>query len=1166
MLKKLLFCLILCALTTPVGLFAQSNAMEEVLRATNQAQLMELSKAWQQRYWQQRMLALEQAAKLGWPLRWENSRGDFIELDRLTDWGEPLYRTTDNRIAARTISANRVYPGGSAGLSLTGQGLNIGIWDGGAVRGTHQELTGRVTQVDGATSLSAHATHVAGTLMASGVDTNARGMAYQANLRAHDWNNDNSEMATAAAGGLLISNHSYGWISGWNSGSTTNGTSNFWYGWEPYSRTEDYKFGYYDEQARDWDQICNNAPFYLIVKSAGNDRGESRTAGTSHNVQDSVSPFGWRLSTTTRNADGNATGYDCIVGGGVGKNVLTVGAVNGITNGYSTPEGVVMSSFSGWGPTDDGRIKPDLVAKGVGTYSSTSTSNTAYSTLNGTSMASPSVSGGLLLLQQHFNNTKSRFMRSSTLKALAIHTADEAGSNPGPDYRFGWGLLNVQKAAAVISQDGTSQHILEDSLNQAQTWELELYSDGSSPLRATLAWNDPFATLVAHPNLLNNTAVRLVNDLDLRIVRNSDNSSFQPWILNPASPANAATTGDNNRDNVEQVLLSSPTAGWYTVRITHKGNLRNSRQLLSLIISGATRLNTFTGTANWTSVNNWTAASSPSASTDALVKSGTLTINSTAQVKNLWVKGGATVQLSAPLTVNGSLINAGTFSSSSQLTMNSSTAHVLQGATSVNQLTKAGNGALTLEVDTTRVNNLLTISAGSLITNGRLVLQNGAQLLDNVSTVNPGGAISGQIHQELTGSTHGRVYNFWSSPVSNAQMSGVFAGTEPSDMRSFNAGTQSWDAANGSTMLVGRGYTATGSSNGLRRFSGQPNNGSISTSVVANPGNNNDWNLVGNPYPSAISASAFVSANASRINGSLYFWDRTAPYVSGSFIADYAVWNNASQVSGSGGRTPNGWIQPGQGFFVEATSSGALSFNNSMRNANSGVFFRPAAQANRLWITLKQQASKSQTAVVFRDDATLGFDPMLDARKLKTQNSFNLGTLGEQEVYAIQSLPVVKDYQQVPLQIDLPAAGKFYLELDSTEGEHPSGPLRLWDSQTGYYYPMNLKVPVELQAPNAMSASGRYFLTWGKNDLVNEPPVLQTWVAGNDAVIRVFNPSELKITLMEVYDVSGRKVWSEKLETTQNSLERDINMPGGIYLVRLIGNFRTSTTRLVITR
>lgn len=602
MLKKLLFCLLFCLFSFQSSVWAQENAVSQVLQATNQFRLRELGLEWQQRNLLKRNLALEQASKKGWPLRWENSKGELVELDRLTDWGEPLYRVTDNRIAARTISANRVYPGGSAGLSLTGSGLNIGIWDGGAVRGTHQELTGRVTQVDGATSLSAHATHVAGTLMASGVDTNARGMAYQANLRAHDWNNDEVEMATAAAAGLLISNHSYGWVSGWFSGSAANGTSNYWYGWEPYSRTEDYKFGYYDEQARDWDQIINNAPFYLIVKSAGNDRGESRTAGTSHNVQDSVSPFGWRLSTTTRNADGNTTGYDCITGGGVGKNVMTVGAVNGITNGYTNPEGVVMSSFSGWGPTDDGRIKPDVVAKGVGTYSSTSSSNTAYSTLNGTSMSSPSVAGGLLLLQQHFNNTKSRFMRSSTLKALAIHTADEAGSNPGPDYRFGWGLLNVQKAAQTITLDGVTEHIVEDTLRPSQTWTLNVYSDGTTSLRATLGWNDPAATLVAHPNLTNNPSARLINDLDVRLIRQSDNTTFQPWILNPALPASAATTGDNIRDNVEQILLSAPSAGWYTIRITHKGSLRNNlNQLMSLIISGARRtlppqVSTFTPT------------------------------------------------------------------------------------------------------------------------------------------------------------------------------------------------------------------------------------------------------------------------------------------------------------------------------------------------------------------------------------------------------------------------------------------------------------------------------------------------------------------------------------------------------------------------------------------
>lgn len=564
---------------------AQSNINSNVLQHTNTELLKRLSNEWSARAAQKKAEAMRMALMRGWPVRLSDRKtGREAELIKLAPWGEPLYLVSDNRIAARTIGTWRLRPGGDLGLNLKGANIPIGIWDGGAVRGTHQELTGRVTQVDGATALSAHATHVAGTLVAGGVDTNARGMAYEALLRAHDWNSDDAEMATAAAGGLLVSNHSYGWLSGWYSGTTTNGTANFWYGWEPLSTVEDYKFGYYDDQAVAWDQIADAAPFYLICKSAGNDRGESRTAGTSHNVQDSVSPFGWRLSTRTRNADGNSQGYDCINGAGVAKNVLTVGSVNALPNGYTTASAVVLASSSGNGPTDDGRIKPDVVAQGVGLYSSTSSSNTAYSTLSGTSMASPNAAGSLLLLQERFQQLKGRYMRAASLKGLAIHTADEAGSNEGPDYRFGWGLLNIGKAANLLLEDGQKQHLLEDSLQQGQIRAFRFYSEGG-PIRLTLSWTDPVGASPIWPEVLNNANSVLVHDLDLRLVRESDNQTQLPWVLNPTNPANAAVRGDNFRDNVEQIVLSTPTSGWYTVRVAHKGSLQRT-QYFTLLATG----------------------------------------------------------------------------------------------------------------------------------------------------------------------------------------------------------------------------------------------------------------------------------------------------------------------------------------------------------------------------------------------------------------------------------------------------------------------------------------------------------------------------------------------------------------------------------------------------
>ena len=138
--------------------------------------------------------------------------------------------------------------------------------------------------------------------------------------------------------------------------------------------------------------------------------------------------------------------------------MLTVGAVDDIIGGYSRfsgPSSVQMAEFSGWGPTDDGRIKPDVVGNGMFLISAWSDSP-FYAAAAGTSMSAPNVTGSLLLLQEHYQGIygAGNFMRAATLKALAIHTADEAGDADGPDYAFGWGLLNTKTAAQVISENG----------------------------------------------------------------------------------------------------------------------------------------------------------------------------------------------------------------------------------------------------------------------------------------------------------------------------------------------------------------------------------------------------------------------------------------------------------------------------------------------------------------------------------------------------------------------------------------------------------------------------------------------------------------------------------------------------------------------------------------
>lgn len=526
--------------------------------------------------------ALEKVKSINYPLRMESPNGRIKELVGLSSTGMPIYlETTNNLDAARTIGTSKVWPGGTSGLSLSGQGMTnrLGVWDGGAVRVSHQEFQSRAVQVDGSTSLSDHATHVAGTMAAGGVVANAKGMSFQAPIRCYDWNNDDAEMSSAAAAGLLVSNHSYSQISGW---SYNDGLARWEFWADPsISVTEDYKYGYYDFNSQSWDQMAVNYPNYLIFVAAGNDRGEA--GSSTFWIRDNEGDWVQGNSANRPPATGP---YDCISGGPANaKNVMTIGAVNKIVNGWSRSSDVVMSSFSGWGPTDDGRIKPDVVANGVSVYSSTSTNNTAYANLNGTSMATPNASGSALLVQQHYNNRRGSFMRASTLKGLIIHTADEAGANPGPDYSFGWGLMNTDKAVSVIS-DTLKSSIQQLSLSSNATYTYSFFADGTSPIRATICWTDrpatPLSASLDAPNK------RLVNDLDIRLRRNSDNTNLLPYVLNPASPASAATSGDNNTDNTEMIHLGTPTAGIYTITITHKGALTGGAQPYALIVSGIT--------------------------------------------------------------------------------------------------------------------------------------------------------------------------------------------------------------------------------------------------------------------------------------------------------------------------------------------------------------------------------------------------------------------------------------------------------------------------------------------------------------------------------------------------------------------------------------------------
>jgi hypothetical protein len=624
--KNITLSIILAVLLPASVLIAQQKPLYKDEQIARQKAL---SKELTEKYTENYNKALALARKNGWVIYEKSKNGRVLVLAGVTETNQPIYHISDNNtIAASTTRTDALYTGGSLGLNLNGGSTKmngrLAYWEaaGGPLK-THQEFGSRITQMDSPSNTAEeHATHVAGTLIAAGTNPVARGMAWGATLKAWDATSDVSEITAAVAGngGILLSNHSYGDIAGWYYNGDRAGTTQWeWWGDDNISTTEDYKFGFYNSKASDLDKISYNAPNYLFVKSAGNFRNSSGpTAGTAYYLQRTNT-----TSTITRNSNGifgNISTY------GTAKNILSVGAVYSIPTGYNVPTDVELSDFSSTGPTDDGRIKPDLVAVGVNVTSTSNASNTSYESLSGTSMSSPNVTGSLFLLQEHYANLKSgAFMRSATLKGVAIHTAEEAGPGPGPDYTFGWGLLNTAKAAQVISNSGNNHLLEERNLAQGETYSFQVIASGNGPLKGTISWTDPEATAFAATAAnLNNRTPKLINDLDIRI---SDGSTdYLPWVLDFNNPANAATTGDNIRDNVEQVLIAEPVPGkTYTVTVKHKGNLKNSSQPYSLIMSGiggktycasapsatgTVRIANFSfGTINNTSPNNCTTYS-----------------------------------------------------------------------------------------------------------------------------------------------------------------------------------------------------------------------------------------------------------------------------------------------------------------------------------------------------------------------------------------------------------------------------------------------------------------------------------------------------------------------------------------------------------------------------
>ena len=382
-----------------------------------------------------------------------------------------------------------------AGRNLSGKNVTVGVGDNAEIT-THADFTARViNRVYNVPSL--HGMHTSGTIGSGGiVDPKNHGMAPRSTI-VSQWFSD------------IITNTPV-YVTDYNMIATNNS----------YTAADDGCIGegVYDVLSNYADVQMKNYETVLHVFSAGNDGSFT------------CSPYPKSYGTIK-------SGWQSA------KNVLTVGAM--------AQANYTIAAFSSRGPVKDGRIKPEIIACGVSLLSNTGFNG--YTNNSGTSMSGPVVAGAATILNERYRQLNGGATpKAALIKALLCNTAEDLGS-PGPDYTFGFGMLNARRA--VVAMEG-NQYFISNTTPASQIITVPA---GVRRLKVMLYWADPAAA----PN----AATTLVNDLDLTVTDAFANT-YLPLILNPSNVTLDAAPGADHVNNIEQVVIDNPVAGNFSLNVS----------------------------------------------------------------------------------------------------------------------------------------------------------------------------------------------------------------------------------------------------------------------------------------------------------------------------------------------------------------------------------------------------------------------------------------------------------------------------------------------------------------------------------------------------------------------------------------------------------------------
>ncbi len=518
----------------------------------------------------------------------------------------PLVEQNDQARAAANVDFLQQQEPSQSGKGLLGDGVTVLLYDGGTVWG-HPDFDNRLTDESGSCN-ETHATHVAGILGGSGVDSSVI-----------------DHQPPCIAGNTL------------SDGTCPPVSNKQWAGMAPHVNID--SVGYDKSSPR----YCNSGPpssDYNDEKSFTNDYNLISTKHldlASMSIASAVNPPTSRILSTHTLVTGVAAStasYCCL-----GQYTLTSKVIDEIATGLIDKQNLIIFEAGGnyrvqpfgnyttidppatakdsiavgaidskdysildtsaFGPTSDGRIKPDVTAPGcygnttVGYMFATSWLNNenyehggrpTYDSNCGTSEATPVAAGVASLLIEKWNylHPSSPSLLPSTMKAILVHTALDLG-NPGPDYEFGWGAINAKAAVELIDEDSlqTSNHLINvANITQGGKMTFNFTSNSTYDVKATLVWDDPPTSRIANG---------ILNQLNLTLIDPSG-THIQPYLLNPSNPSAVAVRGNDTINNVE-VSVGNGTAGMWQA-VVDGSLVSNGTQSFTLIISNVLKRTT----------------------------------------------------------------------------------------------------------------------------------------------------------------------------------------------------------------------------------------------------------------------------------------------------------------------------------------------------------------------------------------------------------------------------------------------------------------------------------------------------------------------------------------------------------------------------------------------